>query len=135
MRYLKGTLDYGLRYLTYHEFGLYGYSDSDWAGSIADRKSTSGYCFSLGSNMVSWSSKKQSCVALSTAEDEYVATCATCREGVWLQKMLSGLFGLKLEATCIWCDNQSCMKLSENLVFHDRSKHIEIKYHYIRDMV
>jgi ATP sulfurylase len=54
---------------------------------------------------------------------------------VWLQKLLSRLFGLKLEANYIWCDNQSCMKLSENLVFHDRSKHIEIKYHYIRDMV
>jgi hypothetical protein len=70
-------------------------------------------------------------VVLSTAEAEYVAACAT----VWLQKLLSGLFGLGLEATCIWCDNQSCMKLSENPVFHDRSKHIEIRYYYIRDMV
>jgi ATP sulfurylase len=64
-----------------------------------------------------------------------VAACAACREAVWLRKLLSGLFGLKLEATCIWCDNQSCMKLSDNSVFHDRSKHIKIKYHYIRDMV
>jgi hypothetical protein len=135
IRYLKGTLDYGLRYVTDHEFGLYGYSDSDWADSIPDRKSTSTYCFSLGSSMVSWSSMKQSCVALSMVEVEYVATCVACREAVWLRKLLSGLFGLKLEATCIWCDNQSCMKLSKNLVFHDRSKHIEIKYHYIRDMV
>jgi hypothetical protein len=85
--------------------------------------------------MVLWSSKKQSCVALSTAEVEYMASCATFREAVWLQNLLSGLFGLKLGAACIWCDNQSCMKLLENLVFHDRSKHIEIKYHYIRDMV
>jgi hypothetical protein len=64
-----------------------------------------------------------------------VAACATFREAVWLQKLLFGLFGLKLEATYIWCDNQSCMKLSENPMFHDRSKHIEIKYHYIRDIV
>jgi hypothetical protein len=85
--------------------------------------------------MVSWSSRKKSCVALSTAEVEYVAACATSREAVWLRKLLSGLFGLRLEVTCIWCDNQSCMKLSENQVFHDRSKHIEIKYYYIRDMV
>jgi hypothetical protein len=70
MRYLKGTLDYGLRYVTYHEFRLYGYSDSNWAGSIPDRKSTSAYCFNLGSSMVSWSSRKQLCVALSTAEAE-----------------------------------------------------------------
>jgi hypothetical protein len=79
IRYLKGTLDYDLRYLTDHEFGLYGYSDSDWAESILDRKITSTYYFSLGSNMILWSSRKQSCVALSTAEAEYVATCAACR--------------------------------------------------------
>jgi hypothetical protein len=118
-----------------HEFGLYGYSDSDWAGSIPDRKSTSTYCFSLGSNMVSWSNKKRSCVALNTSEAEYVAGCTTCREVVWLRTLMSGLFGLKTEVIYIWCDNQSCMKLSENPVFHDRSKHIKIKYHYIRDMV
>ena len=135
IRYLKGTLDYGLMYVTNHEFGLYGYSYSNWAKNILDQKSTSTYCFSLGSSMVSWSSRKQSCVALSMAEAEYVAACAACREAVWLRKMLFGLFGHKLDVTCIWCDNQSCMKLSENPMFHDRSKHIEIKYHYIRDMV
>jgi hypothetical protein len=64
-----------------------------------------------------------------------VAACVACREAVWIWKLLSGLFGLKLEATCIWCGNQSCMKLLENPVFHDRSKHIEINYHDIRDMV
>jgi hypothetical protein len=135
LRYLKVTLDYGIRYVTNHEFGLYGYLDSHWAGSIPNRKSTSAYCFSLGFGMVSWSSKKQSYVELSTVEAKYVAACAACREAVWLQKLLSGLFGLKMEVTCIWCNNHSCMKLSKNLVFHDRSKHIEIKYHYIKDMV
>jgi hypothetical protein len=69
------------------------------------------------------------------SEDAYVAACATCREAMWLHKLLSGLFGLKLEATCIWCDNESCMKLLENLMFHERLKHIKIKYHSIRDMV
>jgi hypothetical protein len=132
LRYLKGTLDHGLWYRSDHEFGLYGYLDSDWAGSIPDRKSTSGYCFSLGSSMVSWSSRKQSYVALSTTEVEYVATCATNREAVWLRKLLSGLFSLGLEARF---DNQSFMKLLENSMFHDMSKHIEIKYYYIRDMV
>jgi hypothetical protein len=77
IRYLKGTLDYGLWYVTDHEFGLYGYSDSNWVGSIPDRKSISTYCLSLGSSMVSWSSMKQSCVALSTTKVEYVAACAT----------------------------------------------------------
>jgi hypothetical protein len=69
------------------------------------------------------------------ADAEYVAACATSREAVWLRKLLSGLFGLEFEATYIWCDNQSCMKLSENPVFHDRLKHIKIRHYYIRDMV
>jgi hypothetical protein len=92
IRYFKGTLDYGLRYVTYHEVGLYGYSDSDWADNIPDQKITSKYCFILGSSMVLWSNKKQSCVALSTIEVEYVAACVARREAVWLWKLLSGLF-------------------------------------------
>ena len=74
-------------------------------------------------------------MALSTAEPEYVVACLASCEVVWLRKLLSGLFDLQLNATCIHCDNQSCVKLPENRVFHDKSKHIEIKYHYIRDMV
>jgi hypothetical protein len=85
--------------------------------------------------MISWFSRKQTCVALSTVEAEYIAACSTCSEAVWLRKLLAGLFDLELEETCIFCDNQSCIKLTENPVFHDKSKHIEIKYHYIRDMV
>ena len=74
-------------------------------------------------------------MVLSTTEAEYIAACAATGEVVWLRKMLSGLFDLQLEATWIYYDNQSCIKLSENLVFHDKSKHIEIKYQYICDMV
>ena len=74
-------------------------------------------------------------MALSTSEAEYVATCSARHEVVWLRKLLSDLFYLQLDTTCIYCDNQSCIKLSENPLFHDKSKHIEIKYHYIRDMV
>jgi hypothetical protein len=79
--------------------------------------------------------KKQTSVALSMAEVEYIAACSASSEAVWLQKLLAGLFDLELEATCIWCDNQSCVKLTKNLVFHDKFKHIKIRYHYIRDMV
>jgi hypothetical protein len=78
---------------------------------------------------------KHSCVALSTTEGKYVAACAASKEAMWLQKLMSRLFGLRLEVTCIWCDNQSCINLSENPVFHDRSKHIEIRYYYLKDMV
>ena len=74
-------------------------------------------------------------MALSTTEVEYVASCSASCEVVWLRNLLSDLFDLQLDATCIYCDNQSCVKLSENPVFHDKSKHIDIKYHYIMDMV
>ena len=85
--------------------------------------------------MISWFSRKQSCVALSTAEAEYVAACLASCEAVWIRKLLYDLFDLQLDATCIYCDSQSCVKLSENPVFHDKSKHNDIKYHYIQDMV
>jgi hypothetical protein len=135
LRYLQGTVNYGLRYTSNDSVGLHGYTDSDWAGSAVDRKSTSGCCFSLGSAMISWMSRKQTSVALSTAEAEYIAANMASREAVWLRKLLSGLFDQMLDPTVIYCDNQSCLRLSENPVFHDKSKHIEIKYFYIRDLV
>jgi hypothetical protein len=135
MRYLKGTMDYGLSYDGDHDFTLSGYTDSDWAGSVADRKSTFGCCFSLGSAMISWQSRKQSSIALSIAEAEYIAACSASCEAIWIQKLLTGLFDLEMRETVILCDNQSCIKMTENIVFHDRSKHIEIHYHFICDMV
>jgi hypothetical protein len=100
-----------------------------------DWKSTSDCCFTLGSAMVSWCNRKQSSVALSTAEAEYIALSVAVREAVWLHKLLTDLFDHEMDPTTIHCDNQSCVKLSENHVFHDRSKHIEIKYHHIKDIV
>jgi hypothetical protein len=135
MRYLKGTVDYGLKYVADSEINLLGYSNSDWVSSVANRKSTLGCCFTLGSGMISWISKKQSCVTLNTTKAKYVATCAASCEAVWLQKLMTGLFDIVMEANCILCENRSCIKLSENLVFHDRSKHIKSMYHFIRDMV
>ena len=86
----------------------------------------------MGSGVISWFRRKKSCVALSIAEAEYVTACSDSCEAVWREKILFELFDLPLDATY---ENRSCVKLSENLVFHDRSKHIKIKYHYIRDMV
>jgi hypothetical protein len=126
MRYLKGTLDCGLSYDGDHDFKLSGYTDSDWAGSVSDGKSTSGCCFSLGSAMISWQSRKQSSISLSTTEAEYIVACSASCESIWLQKLLTGLFDLEMEATMILCDNQSCIKMTKNPVFHDKSKHIEI---------
>ena len=129
LRHRKGTVDYGLKYEANQNINLEGYVDSDWEGSAIDRKSISGCCFSMGSGVISWFSRKKSFVALSTDELEYFATCSASCKVVWLRKLLSDLFYLYLDDTFIYCDNQSCVKLLENAVFHDKSKHIEIKYH------
>ena len=105
LRYLRGTIGYGLRYTSSSDMCLVGYSYSDWDGSIEDWKSTSECCFSVGFTVVSWFSRKQHSLALSTTEAEYVATCMAAREEVWLRKLLAGLFGQRLEPTVIHCDN------------------------------
>jgi hypothetical protein len=85
--------------------------------------------------MTSWKSRKQSSISLSTTKVEYIAACSASWEAIWLRKLLTGLFNLDMESTVILCDNQSCIKMMKNPVFHDKSKHIEIWYHYICDMV
>jgi hypothetical protein len=110
---------------------LHGFTNSDWAGSAEDKKSTSGMCFSLGSAMISWGSRKQKFVALNTVEAEYMASCEACTEAIWLRKLISDLFDQIPESTIIYCDNQSCIRLSDQPVFHESSKHIEIKYYFI----
>jgi hypothetical protein len=105
MRYLKGTLDYGLCYTRDNEFILYGYTNSDWVGSASGRKRTLGCCFGLGSAMTSWQSRKQSSISLNTIEVECTVTCSTSCESIWLWKLLTGLFDLEMEATMILCDN------------------------------
>ena len=128
-------MDYGLDYRQGDGVRLAGYTDSDWAGCASDRKSTSGCCFGLGSAVVSWFSLKQQSVALSSAEAEYMAANLASCEPILLRKMLFGLFGQLLRPSMIYCDNQSCIKVTENPIFHDRSKHIGIKYQFIRDYV
>jgi hypothetical protein len=98
-------------------------------------KSTSICCFNIGSSIISWFSRKQISVALSSTEAKYMAASLAACEALWLRKLLLGLFRQELEVIVIHCDNQSCIKLSENLVFHDRSKHIDIRDHFIRDCV
>lgn len=134
LRCLHGTITFGLRY-TIGDVKLLGYTDADWAGSVVDRKRTSGCCFTLGSASISWMSRKQKSVALSTTEAEYIIASMAFCEAIWLRKLFSELFGFTLDTTVILCDNQSGIHLLENPIFHDRSKHIDINYHYIRDMV
>eukprot|EP00253_Pinus_taeda_P033891 PITA_33891 len=117
------------------EVKLCGFTDADWAGSSTDRKSTSGGVFSIGLIAISWYSRKQRSVALSSAKAEYMAASLAACEAIWMRKILVGLFNSHLDPTVIYCDNQSCIKLSANPSFHDRSKHIDIRYHHIRDCV
>jgi hypothetical protein len=135
LRYLRGTVGYGMRYAFNVDLSSQGYVDADWAGSAMDRKSTSYFLFTLGSSMVYWCSREENFVALSTAEAKYIALSVAIRKAVWLRKLLTNLFDHEIDPTTIHCDNDSCVNLFENRVFHDRSKHIDIKYHYIRGMV
>jgi hypothetical protein len=131
LRYLRGIIGYASSV----DLSLQGYVDAYWAGSAVEWKSTSDFFFTLGSPMVSRCSKKQSSVALSTAKEEYIALSVAVREAMWLRKLLKDLFDHEMDPTIIHCDNRSCVNLSKNPMFHDRLKHIETKYHYIRDIV
>lgn len=135
MRYVKGTKRFGILYTISERSDLIGYTDSDWAGSIDDRQNTYGYVFHMGLGAISWASKKQSLVAFSRAEAEYVAaTAATCQV-VWMRRMLRSLCQEKAKGTMIFCDNSSAIALSKNFLFHKRAKHIDTKFHYIRELV
>ncbi|OIT02422.1 retrovirus-related pol polyprotein from transposon tnt 1-94 [Nicotiana attenuata] len=135
LRYLKGTIDFGLFYSSSSDFSLMGFCDSDYAGDIDDRKSTTGFVFFLGDSVISWSSKKQSIVTLSTCEAEYItATSCTCH-AIWLRGLLKELNLPQIEATEICIDNKSAQALAKNPVYHDRSKHIDSRYHFIRECI
>ncbi|KAE8656273.1 hypothetical protein F3Y22_tig00117005pilonHSYRG00292 [Hibiscus syriacus] len=135
LRYLQGTKEFGLFFKKRKKSNLFGFTDSDYAGDSDDRKSTSGYVFMLGTGAVSWSSKKQSIVTLSTTEVEFVATIACACQAIWLKKILEELQFKEDGPTLIYCDNSSAIKLSKNPVLHDRSKHIDVKYHFLRDLM
>eukprot|EP00253_Pinus_taeda_P028421 PITA_28421 len=135
LRYVKGTKKFGILYNVSEHSDLVGYTDSDWAGSVDDRKSTSSCVFHMGSGAISWASKKQSIVALSTAEAEYVAATTVACQAVWMRRMLRSLAQELAKATSIFCDNISAIALSKNSVFHKRTKHIDTRFHYIRELV
>ncbi|CAI0452658.1 unnamed protein product [Linum tenue] len=137
LRYLKGTLTHGIWYKKKGGGSLVGYTDSDYAGDLDDRKSTSGYVFFLSGGAVSWSSKKQPVVTLSTTEAEFVAAAGCATQCVWLRRVLEqmGWNTSVQEGTKIYCDNNSAIKLSKNHVLHGRSKHIDVRFHYLRELV
>jgi hypothetical protein len=132
LRYLVHTPKSGLWYPKGSTFDLIGYSDADWAGYKIDRKSTSGTCQFLGRSLVSWASKKQNFVALSTVEAEYIAAGHCCVQLLWMRQTLRD-YGYKLTKVPLLCDNESAIRMADNPVEHNRTKHIAIRYHFLRD--
>jgi hypothetical protein len=142
LKYLKGSKNYCLRLGTGKEKGcqtpsltLKGFADADWGSDTQTRKSTTGYLFFLGDGAISWCSKRQATVALSTAEAEYMASSAACQEILWLKSLLDQIgFNLKPDLI-LFNDNQSAIALAKNPGNHNRTKHIDMRYHFIREAV
>ena len=141
MRYVRGTVDRKLHFTKCtEEMELVGYSDADWASNVEDRRSTTGYYFQLNSNgpAISWKSRKQQNVALSTCEAEYMAMSETSQEAIYLERVFRDITtACESNEKCtvqLYGDNQGSLDLVKNPVKHNKSKHIDIRYHFIRDL-
>ena len=134
IKYVKTTAKFGVWYSKDTSNVLAGYSNTDQDGNVDDRKSTSGGCFYVGNNLVSCMSKKQNFVSLSTVEAEYIVAGCCCTQLLWMQKLLQD-YGICQEHLTIYCDNTSAINIFKNLVQHSRTKHIEIRHHFIKELV
>lgn len=134
LRYLKGTENMGL-YFKKDQKLLTGYVDADWGNCPEDRRSYTGFVFILGGSPISWESRKQRTVALSSTEAEYMALTEAAKEAVYLRRLLSELGFDKLGHVSLFCDNNGAQKLAKNAIFHNRTKHIDIRYHFIRHIL
>jgi len=135
IRYVKGTIHLGLKISRSKSMLVSAFSDADWAGCPDDRRSTGGFAIFLGSNLISWSARKQATVSRSSTEAEYKAMANATAEVMWVHKLLDELGIPHPKAACLWCDNIGAKYLSENPVFHARTKHIEIDYHFVKEQV
>ncbi|KAK2374267.1 putative mitochondrial protein [Trifolium repens] len=133
-RYLKGTTNLGLLYKKSLDSKLVGFCDADYAGDKIERKSTSGNCQFIGENLISWASKRQTTIALSTAEAEYISAAKCCTQLLWMKYQLED-YNIAESSIPLYCDNTAAIHLSKNPILHSRAKHIEIKHHFIRDHV
>jgi len=135
LRYIKGTVEQGLVFHQSDDFTLRSFSDADWAGSVDDRRSTTGACIFFGPNLLTWTAKKQSTVSRSSTEAEYRALAHTAAEICWFGFLFREL-GIPLQtAPCIYVDNLSAIHMAANPIFHARTRHIEIDYHFVRELV
>jgi hypothetical protein len=135
LRYIRGTLDYGILIRSSSDLSLNAYCDADWAGCPDDRRSTTGYAVYMGSNLVFWSSKKQSTVSKSSTEAEYRSMAVTTQEILWLNSLLSKLGYVPTQNLTLWCDNLEATFLASNPIFHTRTKHIELDFHFVREKI
>lgn len=126
---------FGILYKQTTGMKLQGFTNVDWEGSPSDKKRTLGGILIFGSGITSWYNRKQRSVALSSLEAEYMVASKTTCEATWMRKILVGLFDQTMDPIVIYYDNHSCIKLYENPIFHDRSKHIDIQYQHLRDCV
>ncbi|KAK3008158.1 hypothetical protein RJ639_015137 [Escallonia herrerae] len=133
--YLKGAPGLGLLYSNHGHSYIECFSDADWAGSKLDRKSTTGYCVFVGGNLVSWKSKKQSVVSRSSAESEYRAMAQSTCEVMWICHLLEEISLKPPLPAKLWCDNQAARHIASNPVYHERTKHIEVDCHFIREKI
>ncbi|GKV24576.1 hypothetical protein SLEP1_g34169 [Rubroshorea leprosula] len=133
--YLKGTLNYGLQLFRNSSLSLHMFTDANWAGCVDTRRFISGYCLFLGNSLISWSSKKQNTVARSSAEAEYRAIANAVAEVLWVRQLLSELHVFLHSPPMVYCDNISSIYMSLNPVQHQRTKHIEIDIHFVRERV
>ncbi|PKU60592.1 Retrovirus-related Pol polyprotein from transposon TNT 1-94 [Dendrobium catenatum] len=132
--YIKGSLNYGLP-ISPGNLSLRTYADADWASDSSDRKSVSGFCTYLGNTLISWSVKKQTTVAKSSTEAEYRSLSAAASDVLWLRRFIEELQLPQLSPTIIYCDNTSAIALARNPIFHARTKHIELDYHFLRQHI
>jgi histone deacetylase 1/2 len=135
LRYVRGTVKFGLKIRRSKSMLVSAFSDADWAGDVDDRRSTGGFAVYLGENLVSWTARKQATVSRSSTEAEYKALANATAELMWVQKLLTELQISHPPAARLWCDNLGAKYLSANPVFHARTKHIEIDFHFVRERV